>query len=117
MRRLGIFLLVGTLCAPAAMAKGRRPSEDEDKDNYPDYNRLEMHPQPKNSQVSSSSTEKSPVPAFVPPALNTPANAPAEDDSAPKAPPKAVPVPDDSSEPPLPEDINNTLIPSTTVQK
>jgi hypothetical protein len=100
-----------------AHARGRQP--DEGADGFPDYNRLEMHPKPKDAQTAPPAVSDKPAAPSVPttpPALNTPTN-PSSDEDTPQPPPKAVPVPDSAGEPPMPEDIKDTLIQTTTDQK
>jgi hypothetical protein len=97
------------------LAKGRRP-DDDDTDNFPDYNRLEMRPKPKEPQ-NTPPVADTPKPVSTP-SLNTPVNpGPTVDDTVPQPPPKVVPLPDSASEPPMPDDIKDTLDSSTTNQK
>jgi hypothetical protein len=107
------ILLVSLPLAPLG-AFGRKPPPDQD---YPDYNRLDLHP--KNLPPPSAPAPEQPEtpPPFTRPPLNVPVNAQPDIDSAPRPPPKVVPVPDGASEPALPDDMMNTLVPSTTGQK
>jgi hypothetical protein len=91
-------------------ALGRRP--DDEADGFPDYNRLEMHPK---QPVTPETQEKASVPAVPSPPVNIPVSA-APEEMAPQPPPKAVPLPANFSEPPLPPDITETLVPSATAQ-
>ena len=98
------------------LARGRKP--DSGTDGFPDYNKLEMHAKPKTplqtppAVSTHSAVSAPPAPAF-PPALNTPLN-PLSDEDLPKPPPKAVPLPESASEPPMPDELRDTLVPSTT---
>jgi len=105
---VGFFLFA--LLAPSD-ARGRKP-EDDDADNFPDYNRLEMRPK-KNAHADETRALDTPPPSKPP--LNAPADFPPEDET-PKPPPAAVPLPDGASEPPMPDDMLGTLVPSTTNQ-
>jgi len=111
---LAVLVISGS--ALTAEARGRHP-DDEDTDQFPDYNRLEMHPKPRDPQVPPPAA---PPEQQAPPAkssVNAPANLPAEDDTVPKPAPAAVPLPSGASEPPLPDDMMGTLVPSTATQK
>jgi hypothetical protein len=111
------FLVVA--CPTIVLAHGRKPP-DVGKDGFPDYNRLEMRSKPKTDQTAPGTvTEKPTLPSApaAPPALNSPMNQPPSEEDVPQPAPKAVPVPEGASEPPLPDDIKNTLIQSTTDQK
>ena len=110
------------LCPALVFAQGRRP--DPDKDTFPDYNRLELHPRMRTPEeaaavtISTNPATSPPAEAPTPPKvtpLNTPVN-PLPDEDLPKPPPKAVPVPEGASEPPLPDVMSDTLIPKTTAQ-
>jgi len=114
MRRIAFLILLATLCSATVMAKGRRP-DDDDSDRFPDYNRLEMHPKPKDEQAPPPAVSDKPVPNAAAPAVNAPLSP--VDDTTPLPPPKAVPVSDDSSEPPMPDSIKDTLTQGTTDQK
>ncbi len=96
-------------------ARGRKPEEDDD-DKFPDYNRMEMHPKHKDAPPPPETEQPAPPPAAKP-SLNEPLNFSPEDDDKPKPPPPAVPLPSGTSEPPLPDDMMGTLVPSTTTQK
>src|ERR1700733_15602493 len=115
MRRSTIFILSGLFLAgflTSAQARGRKPDSDDDKDTFPDYNRLEMHPKPK--EASPAPVDYPPVPPAPRPSLNTPANPlPSDDDTTPKPPPKVVPLPDGASEPPMPDDLINAPVSSS----
>jgi hypothetical protein len=105
---LVIALLVG-LAAPAAQARGRRP---DPKDDFPDYNRLEL----RKKQPDIPADQPVPAPAHIlNPPINTLLNIPASQDEKPKPPPAAIPT-QDGSEPTLPDDMMNTLVPGTTGQ-
>jgi hypothetical protein len=110
-----LIVLLAMTCCSIAMANGRRP-DDEEKDNFPDYNRMDVHKRVPDAPPPISDQPPTNVPA-APPALNSPMNAPPSDEDTPKAPPKAVPLPDGASEPPLPDEIKNNLIQGTTDQK
>ncbi len=124
MRSLLIILCLSVACSSLAFSSGRRP--DDDTDGFPDYNKLEMRPRPRTVELSTaaatgSASPGSPnSPAAAPPtcrpALNTPLNPTPEADVAPQPPPKAVPLPDNASEPPLPQDIKDTLMQNATGQ-
>ena len=120
MRRFPLRLIAWWVvaCPAIVLAQGRKP--EEGRDGFPDYNRLEMHSKPKEIQTSSGTvTEKPAVPSLpvAPPALNSPMNLPPSEEDKPQPPPKAVPLSDNAGEPPMPEDIKDTLIQSTTDQK
>ena len=118
MRRLGFLACVIFACSALALARGRKP--EKGRDGFPDYNRLEMRPKPKADQAAPGTvTDKSAAPSapVAPPALNSPMNLPPSEEDKPQPPPKAVPLPENSSEPPMPDDIKSTLIQSTTDQK
>ena len=104
-----LALLIG-LAAPAAQARGRRP---DPKDDFPDYNRLELRK--KQPDIPADQPAPGPTPVLNPP-INIPLNTPAGQDEKPKPPPAAVPT-QDGSEPTLPDDMMNTLVPGTTAQK
>jgi hypothetical protein len=104
-----LTLLLG-LAAPAAQAFGRRPSPQDD---FPDYNRLELHK--KQPDIPAEPPAPAPAPIVSPP-INMPLNTPAIQEDKPKPPPAAIPT-QDGSEPTLPDDMLNTLVPGTTAQK
>ena len=107
------MVLVGLSLAPLH-AMGRKPKPDQ---GYPDYNRLEMHPKATNAPPAEISQASTPPP-MPRPFLNTStSNLPSDTFAAPKPPPTVVPVPDGASEPVLPDDMMNTLVPGTTGQK
>jgi hypothetical protein len=97
-------------------AMGRKP-DDEEKDSFPDYNRMEMHTKPANPQPPPPSEPEKPAAPPPMPSLNTPVNAASDVDAAPHAPPPAVPLPAESSEPPMPDDLIGTPALSTATQK
>src|SRR5262245_8884870 len=107
MRRRILFLTwlaaLVVMVAPPSQARGRRPADDDEVDNFPDYNRLEIRPKPKEPPVPPAAVEKSVAPVSRP-TLNAPINPPM-DDSVPQEPPKAVPLPKDYPEPPMPDDL------------
>lgn len=103
-----IALLVG-LAAPTVQARGRRPDPE---DGFPDYNRLEL----RKKQPDIPVEQPAPSPAHIlNPPIDTLLNIPASQDEKPKPPPAAVPD-QDGSEPTLPDDMMNTLVPGTTGQ-
>ena len=115
MRGLRWGLCLSLACPAIALARGRKP---EGTDGFPDYNRLEMHrktPNPAEAPppIASTATASAPALPALPPGLNTPVN-PSSDEDEPKPPPKAVPVSDNASEPPMPDELKDTLVPSTT---
>ena len=96
--------------ATLVQAKGRRP--EEDKDSFPDYNRLDIqHTKPPSPAVQTPpKADKTPVVA-VPVTRTAPAAANSDLDT-PKPPPTAVPMNrGDDTEPSLPD-----LVPTTTSQ-
>ena len=115
MRRSALLLLLAAVCCTLSWALGRRPDEAADK--FPDYNRIDMHPKSREGQAPPPAVSDKPAASvpFAPPALNPPMNIPSDEDT-PKPPPKVVPVPDDSSEPPMPDSIKDTLVQPTTGQ-
>jgi hypothetical protein len=116
LRKLILLSILFGIFTPSLHARGRQP-EDNDVDKFPDYNRLEMHPKPKNPQMPAPDNSSVPVPPISRPSLNTPANPlPSDEEAAPKPPPTAVPLPDGASEPPMPDDMLGTLVPSATGQ-
>jgi hypothetical protein len=118
-KRFFIFALAGffiTASLVCAQAKGRRPENDDDVDKFPDYNRVEMHPKRKDTLPPPETGQPAPAPPSKS-SLNAPLNFSPDDDDKPKPPPKAVPLPSGASEPPLPDDMMGTLVPSTTGQK
>jgi hypothetical protein len=93
--------------ASQAFAFGRKP--DNDRDRFPDYNRLETRSQP--AVQASSPTPTSETPSTTMPSEKSRKTAPAGDDNVfvPKPPPKAVPMANsEDSEPPfeLPTDVH-----------
>jgi hypothetical protein len=115
-RHTVLFLILLSTCCSNALPMGRHPTEEND--TFPDYNKLDMHPKSKNAPAPPPPVSN-PPPASVtaPPPLNSPMNLPPSDEDIPKAPPKVVPVPDDSSEPPMPDSIKDTLEPTATGQR
>jgi len=111
-------ILLLSLGVSFAHARGRRPPDD-DVDRFPDYNRLEMHPKPKDPDPEAKPEAAShPRMPTASPVRDAPTGSPASDlDQSPKAPPAAQPLPPGASEPPMPDDLLNTLIPSATAQK
>jgi hypothetical protein len=117
LKRLSLFSLAWALftvwvLAATSQAMGRRSSEDAD--GFPDYNRLEMRPKPPEAPAE----EPAPPSAapLVRPTLNNPFNLPSDVDAAPK-PQASVPMPVDSSEPALPDDMMHPLVAPATGQK
>lgn len=108
-----------TMLAGALHAQGRQQRRESSNDAFPDYNRLEMHPQmpDPNAPPPPPKTSLPPVNANVPPAVPPAAipERPAIEDP-PIQPARAVPVNAEDSEPPLPDEIVNTLRSSTTAQ-
>ncbi len=104
--RLAPFFLLAA-CTP-------KPRYKKDQ-GYPDYNRLEMRPKPK---PVAPVADPAPAPTLPPsrPSLNSPVNLPSGIDEAPQPPPTVVPS-KGGSEPELPDDMMNTLIPGATTQK
>jgi len=105
---LFVMLLAG-LVVSTAEARGRRP---EGEDGFPDYNRLELRK--KQPDVPADQPAAPPTP-ILKPTLNAPLNTPANEEDKPKPLPAAVPT-KDNSEPALPDDMLNTLVPGTTGQ-
>ena len=115
MKRVSWILIFLVTTVPLGWAKGRRPADD-DKDNFPDYNRLEMHPKVKEAPIPPDTAPTPEPPHRRGGSLNQPLNPMPEDSDIPRPLPAAVPVPSDSSEPPITDDMMGTLIPSTTPQ-
>jgi hypothetical protein len=110
--RIGVqAALVVALCAGILLARGRKPEDDnDDHDNFPDYNKIEMHPK-QTRQTSSAPTPPASSPAVVPsqpPTHLSTAALNGEDMDHPRPAPQAVPSKDES-EPAMPDDITNTL--------
>jgi hypothetical protein len=105
-------MIVG-LSVSLSQAMGHKP-DDEEKDTFPDYNRWDVHAKPV-TPPPPAEPEKQAVPAM--PALNTPVNAASDVDAAPKPPPAVVPMPAESSEPPMPDDLIGAPSASTSTSK
>src|SRR5436190_23547341 len=97
--------VIGASCADAM---GRKPGDD-DKDRFPDYNRIEMHSASKVDKSTATVQEAGPVKT---PAARSEATSKGDDNTyVPKPPPKAVPMASaEDSEPPLemPSDASST---------
>lgn len=106
-------LMLPLLVVSLAQARGRRP---EPEDGFPDYNKLEMRKKPQVPASDERSGKAVDAPPTLPssPSPSAPGKWQPEDDSVPKAPPKPVFMPDEASEPPLPDAIKDTLIQGTT---
>lgn len=110
-----LTVLIFSLTASISEARGRKPEAD---DSYPDYNKLDMRRKSQDATKEDSQTKGQETPPALPssPALSTPKKWEPVDDSVPVAPPKAVYMPDDASEPPMPDSIKDTLIQGATAQ-
>src|SRR4051812_5188615 len=104
-RRLMLALL---LLSSLAQAMGHRDRDAEEKDKFPDYNRLEYaKPIPKEPETSL------PARTVAPPPVPTASSSTVPD--APLPPPKVVPMPADPSEPSFPSEVLDTISSSSTV--
>ena len=109
MKRILIAMLLMGVAVSAAQARGRQPD-----DGFPDYNRLELHPKTPPDQAPTPEVEKAAAPpVFTRPSLNAPVKA-VNDEDMPKPPPPVVHGVGQGGEPPMPEEILNTLNLATT---
>ena len=113
---LRVLIVVIGMCALTASVQARGRRQPDPEDGFPDYNRVEMR---KKLPDIPKETPKPPPTAAKPSASTAPTNTlptiePNQDD-VPKPPPVAIPS-HDASEPALPEDIMNTLLPQATGQ-
>jgi hypothetical protein len=106
-----VVWIVMAVCPPVS-ALGRKPADE--KDHFPDYNRLEFRRKPPEPIVETPAISTPSIPA--PPPMILPPPAPIVPDAPPKPPPAAVPISADDSEPALPDDMMKTLSPSATNQ-
>jgi len=112
MEHILIVMLLMGLAVSTAQARGRQP--DDGQDGFPDYNRIELHPKTPAAQIPAPETEAPAAPpVFTRPSLNAPVKA-VNDEDVPKPPPPVVPGAGQGGEPPLPDEIINTLSSSTT---
>jgi hypothetical protein len=114
MKQFLIVMLLISLAISTVQARGRRP--DDEADGFPDYNKLDLHPKTPPPPTPPPEPERPATPpVFTRPSLNPPVKA-ISDEDVPKPPPPVVHGAAEGGEPPLPEEILNTLNSATTTQ-